>query len=64
MKKEIEVVVDEQGEVALNPIGFAGRNCREATRFIEAALGMVKTRRDKAECTRHISVCSRAEVRA
>jgi hypothetical protein len=37
--KTIEVVVSPQGEVTAETKGFAGSSCREASRFIEQALG-------------------------
>jgi hypothetical protein len=37
--KTIEVVVSPQGEVSVETKGFSGPSCREASRFIEQALG-------------------------
>ena len=37
--KTIEVVVSPQGEVSIETKGFSGPSCREASRFIEQALG-------------------------
>jgi hypothetical protein len=37
--KTIEVVVSPQGEVRVETKGFSGPSCREASRFIEQALG-------------------------
>jgi hypothetical protein len=37
--KTIEVVVSSQGEVTVETKGFAGSSCREASQFIEQALG-------------------------
>lgn len=37
--KTIEVVVSPQGEVSVQTKGFAGSSCREASQFIEQALG-------------------------
>jgi hypothetical protein len=37
--KTIEVIVSPQGEVNVQTKGFAGSSCREASQFIEQALG-------------------------
>jgi len=37
--KTIEVIVQRDGEVAVQTHGFVGPGCREASRFIEQALG-------------------------
>ena len=43
MSKTIEVTVSPKGETTIQTKGFAGESCREATRSLEAALG-VRTR--------------------
>ena len=37
--KTIEIVVDPRGQARVETRGFAGGDCREASRFIEQALG-------------------------
>ena len=37
--KTIEIIVSPQGETSLKTQGFRGRDCLEATRRLEAALG-------------------------
>ena len=39
MTKIIEVIVSPTGETKIETRGFAGGHCREASRFIEQALG-------------------------
>jgi hypothetical protein len=39
MKKVIRVIVSPRGEVKVETKGFAGPDCREASRFLEQALG-------------------------
>ena len=39
MKKIIRVIVGPRGEVKIETKGFAGPACREASRFLEKALG-------------------------
>ena len=43
MSKIIEVTVSPQGETTIQTKGFTGEQCRDATRSLEAALG-VRTR--------------------
>ena len=38
-KKIIRVIVSPKGETRVETKGFAGGECREATRFLEQALG-------------------------
>ncbi|HIQ20505.1 MAG TPA: DUF2997 domain-containing protein [Planctomycetes bacterium] len=37
--KHIEIVVSREGKVAVRTLGFVGPGCREASRFVEEALG-------------------------
>ncbi len=39
MKKIIEITVTAKGETSVQTKGFAGSSCRDASRFIEQALG-------------------------
>jgi Protein of unknown function (DUF2997) len=39
MKKVIRVIVGPKGETRIETKGFSGSECREASRFIEQALG-------------------------
>jgi hypothetical protein len=39
MKKIIRVIVGPKGETKIETTGFSGGECREASRFIEQALG-------------------------
>ncbi len=39
--KVIEVIVDTKGAISLETKGFAGTGCRDATRQLEQALGIV-----------------------
>jgi hypothetical protein len=47
--KTIEVIVSPTGEVAVQTKGFAGSSCREASQFIEQALGQRMGERLTAE---------------
>lgn len=39
MNKTIEIIVSPTGETRLETKGFAGAECREASKFVEQALG-------------------------
>jgi hypothetical protein len=39
LKKTIEITVSPTGEVQVQTKGFAGPACREASRFVDQALG-------------------------
>lgn len=42
--KQIQITLDLDGEVTIKAEGFVGRECKEATRFVENALGSVTSR--------------------
>jgi hypothetical protein len=39
MSRIIEIIVSPQGESRVETKGFAGQECREASKFVEQALG-------------------------
>jgi hypothetical protein len=39
MKKIIRVIVDPKGETKIETKGFTGSECRDASKFLEQALG-------------------------
>jgi hypothetical protein len=41
MNQVIEVFVSPQGQTRIETIGFNGSTCRDASRFIERALGKI-----------------------
>ena len=47
--KTIEITVDRDGRVTVETKGFAGGQCREASRFVEEALGARTSERLTAE---------------
>ena len=47
--KTIEITVDAQGRVTVETRGFAGGQCREASRSVEEALGARTSERMTAE---------------
>ena len=49
MSKIIEIIVSPKGETRLKTKGFAGEECREASKFLEEALGMKQAEQMTAE---------------
>jgi hypothetical protein len=47
--KTIEITVDAGGRVTVETSGFAGGSCRDASRFVEEALGVRTSERPTAE---------------
>ncbi len=47
--KTIEIVVSPKGESQVETKGFTGNSCREASKFIESALGKVSDEALKPE---------------
>ena len=39
MSRTIEITISPKGETAITTKGFAGSSCRDASKFIEQALG-------------------------
>jgi DUF2997 family protein len=60
--KTIEIVVDPKGEVVVQTKGFAGTSCKDASRFVERALGEVTGETSTAEMHQH-AVASPQECR-
>jgi uncharacterized glyoxalase superfamily protein PhnB len=48
-QKSIEVVVQPDGSLKIEALGFQGADCEKATAFLEKALGTTLTRKRKAE---------------
>jgi len=49
MKRTIELIVSPAGEITIDAIGFQGPDCEQATKFLEAALGLAREKRRKPE---------------
>lgn len=56
MSQTIKVTVSPQGETRIETRGFTGAACREATRLLEAALGV----RESEQLTNEFYVTSQA----
>ena len=55
MNRTIELIVSPQGETKLETKGFAGSSCRQATQFLEQALGKVANEQLTSEFYAQIS---------
>jgi hypothetical protein len=49
VNKTIEITVDPKGQTTVETRGFTGSQCREASRFVEQALGKTTTEQLKPE---------------
>jgi hypothetical protein len=49
MSETIEIIVNTKGETTVQTRGFAGTTCKDASRFIERALGEVRHDTSTAE---------------
>ena len=47
--KTIEITIDRDGQSRVETKGFSGHDCRQASRFVEAALGVVLNDRPTSE---------------
>ena len=49
MNQTIEIIIDTKGEATVQTKGFSGSSCKDASRFIERALGEVRCDTPTAE---------------
>lgn len=55
--KTIEVIVQPDGSLKIDAVGFQGADCEKATAFLEKALGITTGKQKKPEyhaCRKHI----------
>ncbi len=45
----IQIIIDPQGQVRLETKGFTGASCREASKSLEQALGLIQSDRPTSE---------------
>ena len=62
-RQTIEVVVSPAGEATVQTKGFSGPSCRDASRFVERALGDAVAERLTAEFYQPQAAAERAELR-
>ena len=49
MKKIIEIIISPTGETCVETKGFSGSECRDASKFVEQALGLRTAEQLKGE---------------
>ncbi len=49
MSKAIEVIIQPDGSLKIDAVGFQGSDCEQATAFLEDALGQTESRQRKPE---------------
>ena len=49
MRQIIEIIVSPEGKPTVQTLGYVGPSCRDASRFIEEALGQQTNERPTAE---------------
>ena len=49
MKPTLEVIIEADGKISIDAVGFHGADCEAASKFLEAALGQVRERTHKPE---------------
>ena len=49
MSRSIEVIIQPDGSLKIDAVGFSGSDCDKATAFLEAALGQTTGRQRKPE---------------
>ena len=47
--KEIEIIIDTDGQIGIDAIGFKGKGCEELTKQIAKALGQIVESKKKQE---------------
>ncbi len=57
--KSIEIIVQADGTLSIDALGFEGADCEQATRFLEQALGVQADRRRKPEYHRRARTVQR-----
>jgi hypothetical protein len=54
MAKSIEVIVQPDGSLKIDAVGFQGTDCEKATAFLEQALGKIAGKQKKPEFYRQV----------
>ena len=47
--KQIKILYGPNGEIEIEAVGYQGKGCKDATKFLEDALGTEKDTKQKAE---------------
>ena len=63
MEKDIEILIDENGNITFDLKGFIGEECVTTTETLEKKLGKIIDRKEKPEFNKRIVSTSRNEIR-
>ena len=61
-QKSIEVIVNTDGTLKIEALGFAGADCEKATAFLERALGVAGTRKRKTDYYKAVTLKKQQRV--
>ena len=61
-QRSIELVVEPDGSIEIEAVGFSGSDCEKATAFLERALGLVSSRNRKGEYYAGVTVKKQQKV--
>ena len=62
MNRTIEIIIASTGEIQIDAVGFKGPDCEKATRFLEAALGVVRQKTKKPDYHQHSTRVSQQRI--
>ena len=62
--KSIQIIVSPQGQTTIQTKGYTGSSCREATRLLERALGVVQADTPTAEMYHSATIQQAAQQKA
>ncbi len=63
IERTIEVIVSSTGQTKITSRGYAGSSCKNATRALEQALGVVESDRPTAELYQPTQLAQRQDER-
>jgi hypothetical protein len=64
MTQQIEILITPEGKASVQTVGFVGSGCREASRFLEVALGQRLAENLTAEFHEEVPVQQSQQQRA
>ena len=60
--KTIDILINQQGQLTINAMGYQGADCEKATAFLEEALGSLTQKQRKPEWHRTVQRQSKQQV--
>ena len=62
MNRTIEIIIAPSGEIQIDAVGFKGPDCEKATRFLEAAIGVLRQTTKKPDYHQHSTRISQQRI--